>query len=146
VNLSDMKIISIFFTTLFLASMAIAQTDSWKIFHNKNLLLSTSTEDESKNVKHVKKTEFDKSGELSIEYKAAIPDKEWQRTFSIVDEKDSVLFEKTGVDELKISNSTLKKFTGNQNKIRIYTWLLPKDAAKAALIRIRRVHLCTIEF
>jgi len=59
--------------------------------------------------------------------------------------KDSVLFEKSGGNLLTISNSNLKKYVANQNGFKIYTWSLPKDSNKAALIRIRRIHLCTIE-
>jgi hypothetical protein len=33
----------------------------------------------------------------------------------------------------------------NNNTIKIYTWALPKDPKEAARVRIRRVHLCTIE-
>jgi hypothetical protein len=140
-----MKAFSVFALIFLIASSVHAQIDRWRIVHNGNLLLSDSVEDESRNVRQIKRTEFDKPGNLSIEYTSSIPNDEWQRTFSLVDDKDSVLYEKAGGNLLTISNSNLKKYLAKENKFKIYTWSLPKDSSKAALIRIRRIHLCTIE-
>ena len=81
-NLDDMKTISLLISMLILAAAANAQSDSWKIYHYKKLLLNTAEENETKNVV----------------------------------------------------------------KIKIYTWSLPQNPRLAATIRIRRVHLCTLEF
>jgi hypothetical protein len=139
-----MKIISAFISMLFLASVVNGQSDSWKIIHNNKLLLNATVEDESKNLLQIKRTEFDKSGQLTIEYKEETPPEDWRRTIAIVDANDSTLFENTGSNTLDISNATMKELIGGREKIKIYTWSLPKDPAKAALVRVRRVHLCTI--
>jgi hypothetical protein len=140
-----MKTISLFVSTLVIMSLVNSQSDSWKIFHNDKLLLNATVENESKNLLQIKRNEFDKSGQLTIEYKEESPTEDWQRTIGIVDVMDSTLFENTGSNTVNISNATMKDLITNHDKIKIYTWSLPKDPGKAALVRIRRTHLCTIE-
>ena len=128
-----------------MAASVNGQTDSWKIYHNKKLLLNTSEESETKNVVHIKTVDLKKAGQFSIEYREAIPNKDWIRTFAIFDDKDSTLFEKTAFDMVKITNTSLKKMSAGKTKIKIYTWSLPRNPKLASTIRIRRVHLCTLE-
>jgi len=140
-----MKIISFLISILFLSIAANAQPDSWKIYHNKKLLLTGTEENETKNIVKIKRSEFNKGGQLSIEYIAATPNKEWTRTIMIVDDKDSTLYERSGITALKLTNAKLKKLSSKKTRIKIYTRAMPKDPAKAALVRIRKVHLCTLE-
>lgn len=127
-----------------LFSISFVQLDTWKIYHNKKLLLGTSEESETKNILAIPFTDFDKAGELIVIYEEGNPDKEWKRTIAIVDENDKSLFEKAEINKIQVSNADLKKLADGKTKLKIYTWALPKDPAKAALVRIRRVHLCTI--
>ena len=120
------------------------QADDWKIFHNKKLLLSTSEESETKNVRAIPLSDLDKAGELIVMYEEGNPDKEWKRTIAIVDDNDKSLFEKAEINKIQVSNADLKKLAAGKTKLKIYTWAIPKDPAKAALVRIRKVHLCTI--
>ena len=137
----------IFLSLLFFTSAIYmnAQPDNWKIYHNKKLLLSVSEESETKNIRSIHKADLDKTGDLIVMYKESNRDKEWKRTIAIFDEKDNTLFEKAGINKIQVSNASLKKMLQEKTKIRIYTWAIPKDPAKAAVIRIRRVHLCTLE-
>jgi hypothetical protein len=144
-NLYSMKTISFIFSILVLAAATNAQTDSWKIYQNKKLLLKGTEENEIKNVVKLKRSEWNKVGHLTIEYTEAFANKEWIRTIMIVDDKDSTLFEKSGITVLKLTNAKLKKLSKAKTKISIYTRAMPKDPAKAALVRIRKVHLCTLE-
>jgi hypothetical protein len=129
---------------LFSAMAASAQSDSWKIYFNKKLLLSASSENESINIVTLSHRELAGIGNISIEYTEGNPNKEWKRTIALLDEKDAILFEKAEVMQLKITTADLRKWTKGKNKIKVYTWAIPKDPAKAALVRVRRVHLCTI--
>jgi len=140
-----MKALFFFVSTLFLAISVNGQSDSWKIYFNKKLLLKATEESESKNVVKIKSADLKKAGQLSIMFVDAIPNKDWRRTIAIFDDKDSTLYEQTGVNAVRIANSRIKKMSAGKTRIKIYTWSLPKDPNKAALVRIRRVHLCTLE-
>ena len=119
--------------------------DNWKVYQNKKLLISANEESETKNIRSINKTDLNKIGDLIVTYEEANPDKEWKRTIAIFDEQDQNLFEKAEINKIQISNVDLKKIIKDKTKIKIYTWAIPKDPAKAAVIRIRRVHLCTLE-
>ena len=144
-NLCCMKkiLLSILFITA--AIYLNAQSDSWKVYHNKKLLISTSEESEAKNTRSINKSDLDKIGELIVLYEEGLIDKEWKRSIAILDKKDSILFEKAEINKIQVSNADLKKMLKGKTTIKIYTWAIPKDPAKAAVIRIRRVHLCTLE-
>ena len=120
------------------------QSDTWKVYFNKQLLVSASDENQTKNIASISRSDLDKTGELIVNYEEGNPNNEWKRTIAIVDENNNSLFEKSEINKIQVSNSDLKKMVGDNKKILIYTWAIPKDPAKAALIRVRRVHLCTI--
>ncbi|MER3499488.1 MAG: hypothetical protein C4308_13080 [Chitinophagaceae bacterium] len=119
------------------------QTDSWKVYHNKELLLSTSEENEQKNIIAISKTAA-ASGEWMVTYFETFPNPKWKRYFSIVTGNDKIVFEKGGVSKIRLSGKALKKFFGSANSLKVYTWSLPTDPEQAALVRVRRVHLTTL--
>jgi len=139
-----MKTVFFIISILFFVSSASGQSDSWKIYFNKKLLLNTTQESETKNVVKIKSADLKKAGQLSIMFVAGSPNKDWRRTIAIFDDKDSTLYEKTGVTGVRVANARIKKMIAGKTMIKIYTWALPKDPNKAALVRIRRVHLCTL--
>jgi hypothetical protein len=120
------------------------QTDNWKVFHNKNLLLSASEESEEKNRVTLSKAELSQTGVLALSYTGAALDTGWKRSFMIIDESGNILGEKESYYGFKLKNADLKKLFGKGSILKIYTWAIPKDPAKAALVRVRRVHLCTV--
>lgn len=130
---------------IFASSMTHAQ-DSWKIKHNGKLIFSAAGEDEEKNNKSVKMSEFAKSGTLDILYKESIPRESWKRSILFFDENDNQLLSKDSVNAVtKVNNNTLHKLFTGKKKIRIYTVAIPTDPDLAARVRIRRIHLFTIE-
>ncbi len=128
-----------FILTTFTAS---AQSDSWIITINNKTIINTNNEDEKKNTKKVKPEEWKKNGFLEIRYKEANPNT-WWRSFLFYDKDDNELARKDSVLNYKINlKDLIKKFPGKK-EIRIYTTISPKDPNMA--IRIRRVHLCTLQ-
>ena len=123
------------------------QTDSWKIKWNKKTILETGKENEIVNTKKIKRTDLDKNYYLEIAYKEADSkkEKEWTRSFLLFDENDVELLRKDSTRKVKINAAELKKIFAGKKKIRIYTIALPTDPNMAARVRIRRVHLCTLE-
>jgi len=138
------------FPGLIIASLfAFAQDGvSWTIQHNKRKIFSASEENVQKNVISVKHTDLKSTYNFIVSYseiKMNTNRNGWIRTIGIYNEADKELFRKdTG--RVKLPDAQLKKMLlENNNTIKIYTWALPKDPKEAARVRIRRVHLCTIE-
>jgi hypothetical protein len=139
-----MKTLLVFLAAISLASGS-RQTDNWTISHNKKIMLAATQENEVKNIVTVAKADLSKAGSWGIVYQEGDPNSEWRRTMAIVDESGNSLFEKEEINRMELSNKELKKIFGALTKLKIYTWAIPKDPAQAALVRVRRVHLCTMQ-
>ena len=126
------------FSTLFLA----AQSGSWVIRLNNKTILSTRKEDAVKNAKKIKLTDWKKSGKLEILF-AEDEKNTWMRYFQLVDESDNELVRKDSTLHAKISLAVLRKAFAGKKLIKIYTTVSPLDPNIA--IRMRRVHLCTLQ-
>jgi hypothetical protein len=129
------------FTTMFASAQ-----DSWKIKLNSKAVLSATTEDETTNTKKIKRTELDGKGSLDVLYKSSKPATEWIQSLMFYGETDNEVFRKdsvTGTTQIKLA--TLKELFGTKSKIRIFTIAIPSDPDLAARVRVRRVHLCTLE-
>ena len=124
-----------------------AQPDSWKIKWNKKVILETSKSDEAANIRKIKSADLKKNYVLEILYKESDPKKEkqWNRSFLFFDESDNEILRKDNTRNAKITAAELKKLFGNKKKIKIYTIAIPTDPGLAARVRVRRVHLCTLE-
>ena len=61
------------------------------------------------------------------------------------DENDQELSRKDNTRNAKITAAELKKLFGDKKKIKIYTIAVPTDPDLAARVRVRRMHLCTLE-
>jgi hypothetical protein len=123
------------------------QGDSWKIKWNKKIILETGQENETANTRRIKEADLDKNCFLEILYKEADAkkEKEWNRSFIFFGENDSELSRKDSSRKIKISGAELKKLFGNKKKVMLFTIAIPTDPEMAAIVRVRRVHLCTLE-
>jgi hypothetical protein len=137
-----MKTLWLFLMVLSLGTAAGAQ-DSWKVVHNRKQQLQ-ATEDAVKNTILISKADLEKKGSLCVKYKEEKPAKDWKRTIALFDEKDAELLQQEG-RLLKISNAQLRSLIDKTPVIKVYTWALPTDPNVAATVRVRRVHLCTIQ-
>ena len=124
-----------------------AQPDSWKIKWNKKVILETSKSDEAVNIRKIKSSDLKKNYILEISYKEADTkkEKEWTRSFMVFNESDNEIVRKDSARNWKITGAELKKLFGDKKKIKLYTIAVPTDPALAARVRVRRVHLCTLE-
>ena len=121
------------------------QSDSWKIKWNKKTILETTKENVADNTQKVKLADLKDNCSLKVSYKENPPQKDWKRDFLFFDEGDNELLRKDSTTSTKITGSELKKLFAGKKRIMIYTVSLPTDPDLAARIRIRRVHLCTLE-
>ncbi|MCY7309542.1 MAG: hypothetical protein LH619_02075 [Chitinophagaceae bacterium] len=126
------------FSTLFLA----AQSGSWIIRLNNKTILSTRQENAVKNIKKISSAEWKRSGKLEIIF-AEDEKNTWMRYFLLVDESDNELVRKDSTTHAKISLAVLRKAFAGKKLIKIYTTISPLDPNIA--IRMRRVHLCTLQ-
>ena len=129
---------SLLFTTLFLS----AQKGSWIIKLNNKIILSTRQEDVVKNVKKIKAADWKKSGKLEIIFTEDENDT-WMRSFQFVDEQDNDIHRKDSTLHATISLVVLRRLFAGKKQLKIYTTISPLDPGIA--IRIRRVHLCTLQ-
>jgi hypothetical protein len=119
------------------------QHDSWKLCLDKKQLLKTSTEDEQKNVITLTSAQLKKSKQLQLVYSQAAPDKAWERTISLYDTNDQELTTQKG-NKFTIKTSSLASLLQQHKTIKFYTLYSPTDPKMKAMVRLRRVHLCTL--
>jgi hypothetical protein len=130
---------------LFFCYLFSSAQNSWKLRLNDTTLLVASKEDEKTNSKKINVSEWEKNGMLEITYYNATGDKDLKRSILFLDENDNELIRKEDVSRVKISSKELKKIFTGRNEIRIFTIAIPADPELAARVRVRRVHLCTLE-
>ncbi len=130
--------------SLFMCISASAQTASWKVIHNGTVKLQAKAED-ARNMITLTKSELEKTGFLWINYSDKSTARGWKRNIVITDEKDVEIFKRSG-SLCKVGNSFLRDINKKANTLKIYTWALPSDPIEAAKVRVRRVHLCTLNF
>jgi hypothetical protein len=137
-----MKKIILLSGLLFSMLFAVAQSGSWIIKMNSKTILSTRQEDAVKNVKKISPAEWKKLGNLEIIF-TEDEKNTWMRYFQLVDESDNEIVRKDSTTHAKISLAQLRKEFAGKKKITIYTTISPLDPNIA--IRMRRVHLCTLQ-
>jgi hypothetical protein len=119
--------------------------DTWIISHNAKQKIRTSQEAPEKNVVTITKADLMKSGHVFVNYTDNNKEKGWKRTIAVFDTAENELVTYSG-SIFKLHNPKLRSLMAEGVKtIKIYTWALPTDPDLASRIRIRRVHLCTIE-
>ena len=137
-----MKNIFILLGFLLTTTIAVAQNNSWKITLNNKVLIATVKEDEAKNTKKIKAADWKKNGYFQINYKEK-DTSVFYRSFLFFDENDNEILRKDTVRNYKIPAKDLIKLFAGKKEIHIYTIISPKDPNLA--IRVRRVHLCTLQ-
>ena len=121
--------------------VATAQSGSWKIRINGKVVLSTSVENEDKNVRSISSSDWNSQGKLEISFKDNEPNG-WKRTFHFYDENDNEIQVMDSVNFYSIKLTDLHKLLEGKRQLRIFTTVTPLDPNIA--VRIRRVHLCTL--
>ena len=128
--------------SFFLALRSFAQ-DSWKITLNEKNIFNAKTENEEKNIVKIRSSDLQKKKEFVLIYTEKPKKTDWTRSVMIVGENDHELLREEG-SKIKIKNAGLDSLFAKSKTLRIYTISLPKDPAKRATVRVRRVHLCTL--
>ncbi len=131
---------------LLLSTFLMAQkTDSWKIYHNRKEVASFKFKEGADERRLVLLNRaLDEPGFLIITYTPVSKQSDWVRQFIITDSTDKELKKIENTAQLRIHNSDVARLLERRDRIRIYTLSIPKDPALAAVVRVRRILLCTI--
>jgi len=117
----------------------VAAQNTWIVQSGKNILLKAAEEDTTANVIAIKRS---KITSLVVSY-AEPRRKDWSRYIMVYDRADNELISKETYN-LSLSASVLKNWAKKNSQVKIYT--IPRNLNPAIAIKVRRVHLCTINF
>ncbi len=134
----------ILLSAVFLLSLVAAQAQTrWTVSCSGKAVLKNVEEDPQKNTLRIKRSSLSKTGNITIAF--ASYDTSVIRTVMADDSTRVGLKSWEDVKKpLAISNADLKVLLTGRNRIDIYFTEIPRDPKKAALVRVRPVHLCTI--
>ncbi|RYZ25939.1 MAG: hypothetical protein EOO10_16930 [Chitinophagaceae bacterium] len=132
-----MKIIFLLLTTLVFTVAAMAQ-DRWTVQLNSKTLLTANEESTTKNV--VKSGDL-KKGSLIVTYYPGKVENERKRRIMIFDNNDQELYSKEA-HSIVVPVANVKKWRLTSPQISVYT--IPVLGEEGANVRLRRVHLATI--
>ena len=119
-----------------------AQT-RWTVSCNGKAVLKNVSEGPQKNTFRIKRSSLSKTGNITITF--ASYDTSVIRTVMADDSSRVGLKSWEEVNKpLVISNADLKVLLTGRNRIDLYVTQIPRDPEKAALVRMRPIHLCTI--
>lgn len=135
------KLILTILTFTFL-TMAQSQ-ESWTICYGKKSILKKVSEDKEKNSFTISKSSLTSNAKLTIQLHAVDTANNITLMANLDNSNTVKEWEYTG-KTLSITASELKKIIGQNNKLDFYYRSIPKDPEKAAVVRIRPVHVCTI--
>ena len=142
-----MKIIFFFIPLFFLSFSGKAQKyDSWSIFHNRKEAGSFNSKKETDDERKVilLNIVLDGPGFFVIEFTPKKEQAEWIRTIAFLDSNGKTLREYNNTLLLRMHNAEIAGIMENRQKVQVYSWAVPKDPALAAVIKVRRILLCTL--
>jgi len=127
----------------FVISMTIYGQQRWTVSHQKMVILTNVEEDPESNTITLSKSSLSQEGNLTFTFK--INDGTVNRTLMADDSSRVGIKSWENIKKTtSISNAELKKLFNGRTKIMFYFTEIPKDPAKAAVVRMRPVHLCTL--
>jgi hypothetical protein len=120
--------------------------DSWEIYQNRKEVSKFNNKKETSDERKVLLLNrfLEGPGFFVIEYKPAAEQAEWIRTIAFYDSTDKQIRQYDNTLLLRIHNSEIAGIMDGRQKVRVYSWAVPKDPAVAATVRVRRQLLCTL--
>jgi len=138
----------LFLYTLILFSVTVqAQSyDKWEIYQNRKEVSSFNNKKETNDERRVLLLNrfLEGPGFFVIEFKPAAEQEEWIRTIAFYDSTDKQIREYNNTLFLRIHNYEIAGIMERRQKVKVYSWAVPKDPAVAATVRVRRILLCTL--
>jgi hypothetical protein len=126
-----------------LLSLAVQAQHNWCVSHNGKTRLRKVSEQPEQNQVTLTNSDLMKNGYLQIKFSWV--DTSVYRTILVDDASGSGLRNGEEVKRSwRISNPELSKLFEGRDQLKFYYTEIPQDVNKAMLIRIRPVHLCTV--
>lgn len=131
---------------LFSVTVQAQSYDKWDIYQNRKEVSSFNNKKETNDERRIVLLNrfLEGPGFFVIEYTPAAEQAEWIRTIAFYDSTDKQIREYNNTLFLRIHNSEIAGIMEGRQKVRVYSWAVPKDPAVAATVRIRRILLCTL--
>jgi hypothetical protein len=131
---------------LFSATVQAQSYDKWDIYQNRKEVSSFNDKKETNDERRVLLLNrfLEGPGFFVIEFTPAKEQEEWIRTIAFYDSTDNQIREYNNTLFLRIHNSEIAGIMEGRQKVRVYSWAIPKDPAIAATVRVRRILLCTL--
>jgi len=131
---------------LFSTTVQAQSYDKWEIYQNRKEVNTFNNKKETSDEKRVVLLNrfLEGPGFFVIEYTPAAEQAEWIRTIAFYDSTDKEIREYNNTLFLRIHNSEIAGIMEGRQKVRVYSWAIPKDPAVAATVRVRRILLCTL--
>jgi hypothetical protein len=118
--------------------------DSWKVYHDKQLLFETSELNLQKNTITLQPADLQKKGYLLITYQEAQPQNAMQRSMAVTDASGKILMQKSNVAMLSLLHGDIKDLSKIKKELRVVTWLLPANAKNKTAGPAQQKTLCII--
>lgn len=120
--------------------------DSWQIYHNRKEVSKFNNKKETNDERRVLLLNriMEGPGFFIIEFTPAKEQEEWIRTIAFYDSTDNLIREFKNTLFLRIHNSEIAGIMDGRQKVKVFSWAIPKDPAVAATVRVRRQLLCTL--
>jgi len=131
---------------LFSVTVQAQSYDKWDIYQNRKEVNSFNNKKETNDERKVLLLNrfLEGPGFFVIEFTPAAEQSEWIRTIAFFDSTDKPIREFNNTLFLRIHNSEIAGIMEGRQKVKVYSWAVPKDPALAATVRIRRLLLCTL--
>jgi hypothetical protein len=131
---------------LFSATVQAQSYDKWEIYQNRKEVSTFNNKKETTDERRVLLLNrfLEGPGFFVIEFKPAAEQGEWIRTIAFCDSTDKQIREYNNTLFLQIHNSEVAGIMEGRQKVKVYSWAVPKDPAVAATVRVRRLLLCTL--
>lgn len=132
----------LFLLLILMAPAAFAQKGGWVLQQNSKTIFSALVENETKNILQLQRHHFAPKQQYRLVYRVTTA-RGWKRYFICTTAGGEELKGGEG-STLTFTSADLKTWTQQHKALQFYTWALPADPAKAATVRVRRVHLLTL--
>jgi len=131
---------------LFSATVQAQSYDKWNVYHNRKEVSKFNNKKEPSDERRVVLLNrfLEGPGFFIIEYTPAAEQAEWIRTIAFFDSTDKSIREYNNTLFLRMHNSEIAGIMEGRQKVKVYSWAIPKDPAVAATVRVRRILLCTL--
>lgn len=131
---------------LFSTTIMAQSYDSWEIYNNRKEVSKFNNKKETDDERRVLllNRNLEGPGFFIIEFKPAAEQSEWIRTIGFFDSSGKSIREYSNTLFLRIHNSEMAGIMEGRQKVKVYSWAVPKDPAVAATVRVRRLLLCTL--